>query len=134
MLQPGEHSGNPIILDWIIRYPGIKKCYPILNPKKQYLKFQPCSLEIISHGTVFFSHNKSANSTFQSGFSAKQTGPKWQFQNCHTTTGNRTIPMCTKNFKRKGKNYQRNQLRWATNKQIPSRIDRQRNRFLPMDF
>jgi hypothetical protein len=28
-----------------------------------------------SHGTVFFSHNKSANSTFQPGFSAKQTGP-----------------------------------------------------------
>jgi hypothetical protein len=31
------------------------------------------SLELISHGTVFFSHNKSANSTFQPGFSAKRT-------------------------------------------------------------
>jgi hypothetical protein len=34
----------------------------------------PCSLELISHGTVFFSHNKSANSTFRHGLSAKRTG------------------------------------------------------------
>jgi hypothetical protein len=27
-----------------------------------------------SHRTVFFSHNKSANSTFSHGFSAKRTG------------------------------------------------------------
>ena len=30
---------------------------------------------LISHGTMFFSHDKSANSTFQSGFLAKRTWP-----------------------------------------------------------
>jgi hypothetical protein len=30
---------------------------------------------LISHGTVFFPHNKSANSTFQPGFSVKRTAP-----------------------------------------------------------
>jgi hypothetical protein len=29
---------------------------------------------VFSAGTVFFSHNKSANSTFSHGFSAKRTG------------------------------------------------------------
>jgi hypothetical protein len=27
--------------------------------------FRPCSLGLISYSTVFFSHNKSANNTFQ---------------------------------------------------------------------
>jgi len=31
------------------------------------------ALELISHGTIFFSHNKSANGTFQPDFLAKQT-------------------------------------------------------------
>jgi hypothetical protein len=35
-----------------------------------------CSLELISHGIVFFSYNKSANSTFQAGFLAKRTGKR----------------------------------------------------------
>jgi hypothetical protein len=35
---------------------------------------QPCSFELISHGIAFFSHNKLANNTFQSDFSAKRTG------------------------------------------------------------
>ena len=34
-----------------------------------------CSFELISYNIMFFSHNKSMNSTFQSGFSAKLTGP-----------------------------------------------------------
>ena len=32
----------------------------------------PCLLKLISHGILFFSHNKSANNTFQSGFSVKR--------------------------------------------------------------
>jgi hypothetical protein len=39
----------------------------ISTPKKT----KPCSLEFI---IMFFSHNKSTNSTFKSGFSAKRTG------------------------------------------------------------
>jgi hypothetical protein len=35
------------------------------------LTYQPY---FFSEGTVFFSHNKSANNTFQPGFSAKRTG------------------------------------------------------------
>jgi hypothetical protein len=37
------------------------------------------SLELISYGTIFFSHNKSANSTFQPGFSVKRMG---NYQKC----------------------------------------------------
>ena len=36
---------------------------------------QHVNLELIRHDTVLFSHDKSANSIFQPGFSAKRTGP-----------------------------------------------------------
>jgi hypothetical protein len=46
--------------------------------KKRPAPLKSCSASAIvtatvSHGTVFFSHNKSTNNTFQPGFSAKLT-------------------------------------------------------------
>jgi hypothetical protein len=37
-------------------------------------KISPCSLELISHGTVFFSHNKIASAGLSAGETISRTG------------------------------------------------------------
>jgi len=44
-----------------------------LEAKYKFWCYNPCWLKLISHGTVFFSPNKSANNIFQSDFSARRT-------------------------------------------------------------
>jgi hypothetical protein len=45
---------------------------------------------LISNGTIFFSHNKSANNTFSHGLSAKQTWRITQSAGAHARVGARS--------------------------------------------
>ena len=57
-----------------------------------FLRFHPVRLAynpyFFSERIVFFSHNKSANSTFSHGLSAKRTGHAWLLLNDHLNTRN----------------------------------------------
>jgi hypothetical protein len=69
------HVFTSIYMYWV-GWGGIYMDWKVIHGYPNKVWRHSRSLELISYGIVFFSHNKSANGTFQPDFSVKRTGLK----------------------------------------------------------